>query len=191
MKVILASKSPRRAALLDLIKIDFEVMISDYEEKLEIKSDIEEFSKELAFGKALSVFGNTQGDRVIIGADTIVVKDEKIYGKPKDRKDAIKMLKELRNDYHTVYTSLAILIEDKGQYKEYQEISKTLIKVGNITDEEILEYIDEEEPYDKAGAYAIQSSFCKFIEKIDGNYMSVIGLPVDKVYKILKENEII
>ena len=90
-----------------------------------------------------------------------------------------------------VYTSLAILIEDKGQYKEYQEISKTLIKVGNITDEEILEYIDEEEPYDKAGAYAIQSSFCKFIEKIDGNYMSVIGLPVDKVYKILKENEII
>ena len=191
MKVILASKSPRRAALLDLIKIDFEVMISDYEEKLEIKSDIEEFSKKLAFGKALSVFDNTQGDRVIIGADTIVVKDEKIYGKPKDRKDAIKMLKELRNDYHTVYTSLAILIEDKGQYKEYQEISKTLIKVGNITDEEILEYIDEEEPYDKAGAYAIQSSFCKFIEKIDGNYMSVIGLPVDKVYKILKENEII
>ncbi len=191
MKVILASKSPRRAALLDLIKIDFEVMISDYEEKLEAKSDIEEFSKELAFGKALSVFNNTQGDRVIIGADTIVVKDEKIYGKPKDRKDAIKMLKELRNDYHTVYTSLTILIEDKGQYKEYQEISKTLIKVGNITDEEILEYIDEEEPYDKAGAYAIQSSFCKFIEKIDGNYMSVIGLPVDKVYKILKENEII
>lgn len=191
MKVILASKSPRRAALLDLIKMDFEVMTSDYEEKLETKSDIEGLSKKLAFEKALSVFNNTQGDRVIIGADTVVVKNEKIYGKPKDRKDAIKMLKELRNSYHTVYTSLAILIEDKGQYKEYQEISKTLIKVGNITDEEILEYIDEEEPYDKAGAYAIQSSFCKFIEKIDGNYMSVIGLPVDKVYKILKENEII
>ncbi len=191
MKVILASRSPRRTALLDLIKIDFEVMPSAYKEEYKNTSNVEEVSKELAFGKAFDVFNNTQGDRAIIGADTIVVKDGKIYGKPKDRNEALKMLKELQNDVHSVYTGLAILIEDRGEYKEYKEVVRTDITVTPITDEEIIEYVDGEKPYDKAGAYAIQSSFCKYIEEIEGNYMSVIGLPVDKVYKILKENEII
>lgn len=191
MKVILASKSPRRAALLDLIKIDFEVMPSSYKEVINNKVDIEEASKELAYEKALDVFNNTQGDRTIIGADTIVVKDGKVYGKPKDRNEAIKMLKQLQGDIHSVYTSLAILIEDRGKYKEYKEIVRTDINVNPITDAEIIEYVDQEEPYDKAGAYAIQSCFCKYISEIDGNYMSVIGLPVDKIYSILKENEII
>lgn len=191
MKVILASQSPRRSALLDLAKIDFEVMPSKYEEKIKDGFNIEEQSKELAYGKALDVFNNTQGDRTIIGADTIVVKNNKVYGKPRSRAEAIKMIKELQGDYHTVYTSLSILIEYHGEYKEYKDISKTSIKVSPITDNEIIEYVDTEEPYDKAGAYAIQSCFSKFIEKIDGNYMSVIGLPIDKVYKILKENEVI
>lgn len=191
MKIILASQSPRRAALLDLIKVDFEVMPSSYEEKLDKSLDIEEQSKELAYGKALDVFNNTQGDRAIIGADTIVVKDNKILGKPKDRAEAIKMLKSLQDDVHSVYTSLAILIEERGKYKEYKEIVRTDINVNPISDSEIIEYVDSEEPYDKAGAYAIQSSFCKYIDEIEGNYMSVIGLPVDKVYQILKENEII
>lgn len=191
MKVILASKSPRRAALLDLIKVDFEVMPSSYKEVINNKVDIEEASKELAYEKALDVFNNTQGDRTIIGADTIVVKDGKIFGKPKDRNEAIKMLKQLQGDIHSVYTSVAILIEDRGKYKEYKEIVRTDINVNPITDAEIIEYIDQEEPYDKAGAYAIQSCFCKYISEIDGNYMSVIGLPVDKIYSILKENEII
>lgn len=191
MKIILASQSPRRAALLDLAQIDFEVMPSNYEEKIKDGLNIEEQSKELAYGKALDIFNNTQDDRVIIGADTIVVKNNRIFGKPRDRAEAIRMLKELQGNYHTVYTSLAILIEYHGEYKEYKEISKTAIKVAPITDSEIIEYVDSEEPYDKAGAYAIQSTFCKFIEKIEGSYMSVIGLPVDKVYKILKENEII
>lgn len=191
MKVILASRSPRRAALLDLIKVDFEVMPSSYKEVINNKVDIEEASKELAYEKALDVFNNTQGDRAIIGADTIVVKDGKIFGKPKDRNEAIKMLKQLQGDIHSVYTSVAILIEERGKYKEYKEIVRTDINVNPITDAEIIEYIDQEEPYDKAGAYAIQSCFCKYISEIDGNYMSVIGLPVDKIYSILKENEII
>lgn len=191
MKIILASKSPRRTALLDLIKIDFEVMPSSYEEKIDNSLSIEDISKELAYGKALDVFNNTQGDRAIIGADTIVAKDGKIFGKPKDRNEAIKMLKQLQDDVHSVYTSLVILIEDRGEYKEYKEVVRTDINVNPITDAEIIEYVDTEEPYDKAGAYAIQSSFCKYIDEIEGNYMSVIGLPVDKVYSILKENEII
>lgn len=191
MKVILASQSPRRAALLDLAKVDFEVMPSNYEENLKLGFDVEEQVKELAYGKALDVFNNTQGDRTIIGADTIVVKDNKIYGKPKDRTEAIKMLRELQGDYHIVYTSLCILIEYHDEYKEYKELSKNIIKVAPMTDTEIIEYVDSENPYDKAGSYAIQSYFSRYIEKMEGNYMSVIGLPIDKVYKILKENEII
>lgn len=191
MKVILASQSPRRAALLELAQIDFEVMPSNFEEKIEKDIDIEEQSINLSYGKALDVFNNTQGDRAIIGADTLVVKDNKIFGKPKDRSDAIKMLKELQDDIHTVYTGLTILIENKGEYKEYKEVVKTNITVNSISDSEIIEYVDSEEPYDKAGAYAIQSCFAKFIGEIEGNYMSVIGLPIDRVYQILKENEII
>lgn len=191
MKIILASKSPRRAALLDLIKVDFEVIPSSYEEKINSSLDIESQAKELAYGKALDVFNNMQGDRAIIGADTMVVKNGRIFGKPKDRDDAIRMLKELQGDIHSVYTSLSILIEDRGEYKEYKEVVRTDINVNPISDEEIIEYVDNERPFDKAGAYAIQSSFCKYIDEIDGNYMSVIGLPVDKVYSILKENEII
>lgn len=191
MKVILASQSPRRAALLDLAQIDFEVMPSSYDEKIKHGLGIEEAAKELAYGKALDVFDNTQGDRTIIGADTIVVKDNKVFGKPKDRSEAIKMLRALQGEYHIVYTSLAILIEYRGEYKEYKELCKNMIKVAPMTDAEIIEYVDGEEPYDKAGAYAIQSCFSKYIERIEGNYMSVIGLPIDKVYKILKENEII
>ena len=188
MKIILASQSPRRIALLDLAKIDFEVLPSGYDEKIDKSMSIEEISKQLAYGKAKDVFDNTQGDRTIIGADTIVVKDNVIFGKPKDRAEAIKMLKELQGDVHTVYTSLAILIEERGEYKEYKEVVETDITVNPMTDAEIIEYIDQEEPYDKAGAYAIQSTFAKFIDEIEGNYMSVIGLPIDKVYKILKEN---
>lgn len=191
MKIILASQSPRRIALMELAKIDFEVMPSDKEEKIKDGFDIEEQSKEIAYQKALDIFNNTQGDRAIIGADTIVVKDNKVYGKPKDRKEAIKMLKELQDDIHTIYTSLSIIIEEKGQIKEYKELVKTDVTVHPISEQEIIEYVDTEEPYDKAGAYAIQSCFAKYIDEIEGNYMSVIGLPIDKVYKILKENEII
>ena len=191
MKIILASQSPRRAALLALANIEFEVLPSRYEKKINDGYDIEEQSKQVAYEKALDVFNNTQGDRTIIGADTIVVKDNKVYGKPKDRSEAIKMLKNLQGDVHTIYTSLAILIEEKEKYKEFKEIVKTNVIVHQMTDEEIVEYVDTENPYDKAGAYAIQSTFAKFIEEIEGNYMSVIGLPIDKVYRILKDNEII
>lgn len=191
MKVILASKSPRRAALMDLIKIEFEVLPSNHEKKINNGNNIEEQAMDVAYEKALDVYNNTQGDRAIIGADTIVVKDNKVYGKPKDREDAIRMLKELEGEYHSVYTSLAILIESHGKLQEFKDIVKTNIKVKDITEDEIIDYVDNERPFDKAGSYAIQSCFCKFIEKIEGNYMSVIGLPVDKVYEILKENEVI
>lgn len=191
MKIILASKSPRRREIMELAKIDYEVLVSESEEVLSKDLSIEDQSKKLAYDKAKDVFDNTQGDRTIIGSDTIVVVDNEIFGKPKDRDDAIRMLKKLQGRHHYVYTSLAVLIDEKCNYKEYIEVSKVDVCVKKMTDKEIEEYIDEEEPYDKAGAYAIQNSFCRYIEKIYGDYYSVMGLPINKVYDILKENDYI
>ena len=191
MRVIFDSNSPRRVAIMKLAEIEFEVLPSRYEEKIDTNINVEEQSQMLAYGKAKEVFDRTQGNRAIIGADTIVVKDGHIYGKPIDKIDAIKMLKKLQGDKHTVYTSISILIENDGKVDEYNETIKTDILLHKMTDEEIEDYIDKEAPYDKAGSYAIQSSFCKYIDNINGNYMSVIGLPIDRVYQILKENDVI
>lgn len=150
MKVILASQSPRRAALMDLAQIEYEIFPSNYDEKINSVINLEEKSKELAFGKAKDVFDNMQGDRAIIGADTLVVKNNRIYGKPKDRLDAIKMLKDLQEGIYSIYTSLAILIEDRGEYKEFKEVHKTDVTLSKMTDEEIKEYIDFDQPFDKA-----------------------------------------
>lgn len=191
MKVILASQSPRRAALMDLAQIDYEVIPSSFDEKYDEKMDIEDISEKLAYGKALDVFNNTQGDRTIIGADTLVYKNGKVYGKPQNRTNAIKMLRELQGTTHQIYTSVAILIEYQGQYKELKKVVRTDITIVPMTDAEIIEYVDNDEPFDKAGGYAIQSCFCKFIERMEGNYMTAIGLPLDIIYKFLKENEVI
>ncbi len=191
MKIILASKSPRRREIMDLARIDYEVISSDADETFEEGLTIEEQSKRLGFIKAKAVFDNTQGDRVIIGSDTMVVKGDKVYEKPKDRSDAIRMLKELQGTRHTVFTSLAVLIEEKCNYKEYIELVKTDVYFKKLSDKEIEEYVDTDEVMDKAGSYAIQSSFCKFVEKIYGDYFSVMGLPISRVYDILKENDYI
>ena len=191
MNIILASQSPRRRELLETITKDFEIIVSNADETLEVGMDVEEQVENLAYTKAKTVFDKTQSNRIVIGADTIVVKDDTIYGKPASRADAIRMLKSLQGNIHTVYTSIAILIENGGEFSEYEEVVKTDIMVHSMSDEEIENYIDTEEPFDKAGSYAIQSSFCKYIDDIDGNYMSVIGLPIDRVYQILKENDAI
>lgn len=191
MRTILASNSPRRAAIMELANIDFEVIPSNFDESSVREDDMERMSQELAYGKAKEVFDNTQGDRAVIGADTLVVKDNHIYGKPKDEDDAMHMLRTLQGDAHSVYTGITILIESKGKKKEFNEVIKTDILVSPMSDEEIEKYIEEEKPLDKAGAYAIQSSFCKYIEEMAGNYMGVVGLPVDRVYKILRENDVI
>lgn len=191
MKIILASGSPRRRELMNLAGIDYEIMVSNVDENFEEGLSLDDQSKRLAYIKAKEIFDNTQGDRAIIGSDTMVVKGDKVYGKPKDRDDAIRMIKELEGTRHSVYTSLAILLEDRGEYKEYIELSKVDVYFKRISDKEIQDYVDFEEPYDKAGAYAIQSSFCKFVEKIYGDYYSVVGLPIGRVYDILKENDCI
>ncbi len=189
MKIILASGSPRRREIMDLAGIDYEIMVSDVDETFEEGLELDDQSKRLAFIKAKAIYDNTWGDRAIIGSDTMVVKGDKVYGKPKSREEAINMIKEFQGNNHTVYTSLAILIEKNGEYKEYLDLTKTDIYFKKMTDKEIEDYVDYEQPYDKAGAYAIQSSFCKYVKKIYGDYYSIVGLPIEKVYDILKDND--
>ena len=185
-KIILASQSPRRKELLNLMGLKYEVMVSNADETLEEGLSVEEQSKRLGYIKAKDVFDKTKGDRIVIGSDTMVYKDNKIYGKPKDRKDAIKMLLELKDAKHTVITSLAVLIEKNGIYKEYVDYDKTDVYIKDMSQEEIEEWVDTRKPYDLAGGYAIQSEFAVFIDRIEGNFFSVVGLPIHKLYDVIK-----
>lgn len=186
MRIILASQSQRRKELLDLIKIKYDVIPSNVDEAFIEGLTLEEQSKRLAFIKAKNVFDTTSGDRIIIGSDTLVEKDGKIYGKPKDEQDAKRMLEELRNGKHNVITSLAVLAEKDGKYFEYVDYDIAKVYFKNIEEKEILEWIESGEALDKAGAYAIQSSFAVFIDRIEGNYNTVMGLPIHKLYDVLK-----
>ena len=188
MKVILASKSPRRKELMDLLGINYEIMVSEADETLEEGLTLQEQSKKLGYIKAKSIFDKTSGDRIVVGSDTIVVKDGKIYGKPKDRQDAINMLNTLKNDKHQVITSIAVLVEKEGKYEEYLDCDITDVYISDMSQEEIEAWINTGKAYDKAGAYAIQLEFAKYIDKIDGNYNAVIGLPINKVYQVLKKH---
>ena len=189
MKYILASKSPRRKELLDLMGIKYEIVVSNADETFEEGLTIEEQSKRLGYIKAKKVFDTTNGNRIVIGSDTMVLKDNKVYEKPKDREDAIRMLMELKNSKHTVITSLAVLSEKDGKYEEYIDYDKSDVYIKDMSMEEINDWIEVGNPYDKAGAYAIQSEFGVHIEKIDGNYFTVVGLPIHKLYDIIKEIE--
>ena len=186
MKIILASKSPRRKALMDMLNLKYEVIVSDADETLEEGLTIEEQAKRLSYIKAKTVFDETIGDRIVIGSDTMVIKDNKIYGKPKDEKDAFKILKELSGSKHQVITGLAILVEKNGECKQYLDYDITQVYFKDMTDEEIKNWISTGKAMDKAGAYAMQGEFAVFIEKINGNYNTVVGLPIHKVYDILK-----
>lgn len=191
MKIILASTSPRRKDLMDLAKIDYEIIASRFDEKVDINLSLQEQSKEIAYGKAKEVFENTQSDRTVIGADTLVIVNGKQFGKAKTREEAISMLKELQGKMHSIYTSLAILIENQGKYKEYKELHEVKVFVRNMSEQEIEHYVDLEQPFFCAGSYAIQGFFSVFVEKIEGDYPTALGLPINRIYEILKENAII
>ena len=189
MKIILASQSPRRKELLALIVPKFEIIVSDEEETFNNTLSLEEQVTEIAYIKAKNVYDKTKGDRIIIGSDTIVTKNGKIYGKPKDRNHAKEMIKELitGDKVHKIITGLSVLIQENGILKEYKTYDTVNVYLKNMTDEEIEKWIDTGNAMDKAGAYGIQNEFCVHVEKIEGNYTSVLGLPIHKVYDIIKE----
>lgn len=187
MKVILASQSPRRKELLDLLKIKYEIIPSKVDETLEEGLSIIEQSKRLAYIKAKEIFNKTEGDRIIIGCDTMVMKDDKIYEKPKDKQDAINMIKQLNNSSHQVITSLCVIIQDNGQFKQYLDYDIAKVYLNDMTQDEIERWVKEGKPLDKAGGYAIQSEFCVYVNKIEGNYTTIVGLPMYKLYSAIKE----
>lgn len=188
MKIILASSSPRRKELLKLIVPEFKINVSDVEEVLEDGLSVQEQVVRLAYMKAKNVFDKTKGDRLIIGSDTIVVKNKKIYGKPKDLQDAKQMIKSLQdgNKMHKIITGLTVIVQKDGKYEEYKTFDEVKVYFKNISDKEIENWINTGKAMDKAGAYGMQNEFCVFVEKIEGNYTTAIGLPTHKLYEIIK-----
>ena len=188
MKIILASGSPRRKELLKMVIPEFEIIVSGAEENIEDNLTPEEQATKLSYLKAKNVFDNTTGDRIVIGSDTIVVKNSKIYGKPENKENAKQMIKELLegDKTHYVVTGLSIIIQKNGKNIEYKIFDKVKVFFTDITDTEIEKWINSGKAMDKAGAYAIQGEFGVFVDKIEGNYSTVVGLPVHKVYDILK-----
>lgn len=191
MKIILASSSQRRKDLMSQAKIPYEVMESSFDEKVDSKLSLEEQSKEIAYGKAKEIFEKTTGNRAVIGSDTLVIIDGKKFGKAKSREEAIQMLQTIQGKSHWIYTSLAILIEEDGELKTYKELSKSQVFVKKMTKQEVEHYVDTEQPYFCAGAYAIQGVFAVFIERIEGDYSAILGLPIGRVYEILKLEKIL
>lgn len=186
MKIILASQSPMRKELLKQMGLDFDVLVSNADETFEEGLSLEEQSKRLAYIKAKTVYDETAGDRIVIGSDTMILKDNEVFGKPKDKQDAINILNKLKNTHHTVITSLCVLVEKNGQYKEYLDYDTTKVFFRDMTEEEILNWLEIGKPYYLAGAYAIRSPFCVFVDKLEGNITTVQGLPTHKLYDILK-----
>lgn len=193
MKIILASASPRRKELLKLIVPEFEIIVSNVDETLQQNLTVQEQAKRLAYIKAKDIYEKTkgQGDRLIIGSDTIVAKNGKIYGKPKSEQHAKEMIKELLQGdrIHSVITGLSIIVEKEGQYKEYKTYDEVKVFLKEMTEQEIEKWINTGNAMDKAGAYGIQTEFSVHVEKIEGNYTTVVGLPTHKVYDIIKKEK--
>lgn len=185
LKFILASASERRKDLLSRIVSNFEVKISNFdEEKVEVSTNIENYVKTLAEGKAKDVALNCDNDSIIIGAYTIVVIGDNILGKPKDKNHAFEMLKLLSNNVHRVYSGVAVINNQKNIMKS--ECLYTEVYFSEISDDEIWRYIESGECLDKAGAYGIQGYGGVFAEKINGCYYNVVGLPLNLLNKMIK-----
>lgn len=184
MELILASASPRRKELLEKIGLPFTVQPAKGEERITQKSPAA-VVMELSRQKAEEIAAAKTGDCIIIGADTVVAKGEKIMGKPKDAADAKQMLRSIADDCHQVYTGVTLIRTGAHpQSVTFQE--KTDVFLYPISDAELDAYIASGDPMDKAGAYGIQGDFAIYVKRIAGDYYNVVGLPIGRVYQELK-----
>ena len=180
-QIVLASSSPRRKELLEKAGIKFKVVGSKIKEYLDIKLEPHKLAEKLSLEKAKAVQNKFKG-AIIISADTVVVCEGKIFGKPTDEKDAETMLKYLSGKIHYIITGFTII---KGG-KIITKSEKTKVTMREISKKEIESYLKTEEPFDKAGAYAIQGKAKKFIRRIDGDLSNAIGLPINTLLNDLK-----
>ncbi len=187
-RIILASASPRRKELMAFTGYEFEIKVSHREERYQ-STEPDEIVKELSLLKAEDIAEQVEKkDLVIIGADTVVAHHGKILGKPHSKEDAFRMIKSFQGQKHQVYTGVAILkFDSEGNKTLINHAVKTDVYVNSMADEEIWNYIEKDNVMDKAGAYGIQSGFAIHIEKIEGDYFNVVGLPISYIYEVLKE----
>ncbi len=188
-RMVLASKSPRRRELLEMLGAQFEVITSDCDENITGLAP-RDLVRELALRKAEAVYERLNDqDAVVIGSDTIVTPDGlKALGKPRDRSDAVRTLTELSGKWHSVCTGIAVIGRAADNTsKKIAETVETKVKFLDLTKEECERYADTGEPLDKAGSYGIQGRGGALVEKIDGDYYSVVGLPVSRLRVILRD----
>ena len=178
--IILASKSPRRKELLSLITDDFTVDSAEVDETL--PSGIEP-DRAVEYLSKIKAQPFRKSEKIVIGADTVVAIDGKILGKPKDKDDAFSMLENLSGREHSVFTGVTVIKNDK----EITFSIQTKVKFYDLADSEIEAYSSSGEPFDKAGAYGIQGKGSLLVEKIDGDYFNVVGLPISRLARVLRE----
>ena len=183
-KIILASQSPRRQELLKAAGYDFEIVMADVKEDYPVNMPVGEIPEYLALKKGRAVKQRVGEYDVIIAADTIVVLDRQIYEKPKDEEHARRMLRELSGKMHEVITGVCLITPDDQSCFSVS----TKVYFNKLTDDEISYYVSRHEPFDKAGSYAIQEWIGMIgIEKIEGCYFNVVGLPVSRLYHELNK----
>jgi septum formation protein len=180
-RIILASKSPRRQELLKLMDIEFRIVLKEVDESYPENLKPEEIAVYIAEKKARA-FDETVTDEIVLTADTIVCIDDKILGKPENAEHAIQMLQLLSGRMHRVITGVCLFY--KHQYHTFYDVSE--VYFGELTDDEIKNYVNKYQPLDKAGSYGIQERIGLIgIEKINGSYTNVVGLPTEKLYREL------
>ena len=191
MELILASGSPRRKEILERNGIKFRIIKAENDGESD-KKDTAGYVMELSENKAREVFEKLPDDfeGVVLGADTVVAKDGKILGKPADRDDSIAMIKAIAGDKHSVLTGITLIYKKAGKMTVKSGYEETFVYVKAMTDEEIRGYADTGEGMDKAGSYAIQGIFGKYIDHYDGDYDNVVGLPYNKLKETLDEMSI-
>ncbi|OXX84300.1 septum formation inhibitor Maf, partial [Paraclostridium benzoelyticum] len=185
MNIILASGSPRRREILENANLKFSVISSDIDERIFEDEEPIQLVLRLAFEKCMSVAQNNPSD-LVIGADTIVVLDNEILGKPKNEEEAFDMLSKLSNREHQVITGMSIVNLEKE--KKIVDYAISNVKFKKLTDQDIKDYINTKECLDKAGSYGIQGYGALLVEEIKGDYFNIVGLPISKLSDILKIN---
>jgi septum formation protein len=184
-KIILASSSPRRKDILNTVGAKFQIVSSDIEEKMQADESPRAVVAALAFEKGIDVASRVEEGAIVIASDTVVYKDM-ILGKPKDEEDAFKTLQHLRNGVHSVFTGICII--KAGTNEKYVEVIETKVYTKDYSDEKINNYIKTGEVWGKAGSYAIQGYGSLLVERIEGDYLNIVGLPIARLESMLEKH---
>lgn len=185
MEIILASASPRRKEILQNTKLKFEVQKSEIEEAVFEEESPESMVVRLAYEKAFDVAQKNR-DKLVIGADTIVVLEDEVLGKPKDEEEAFDMIQKLSNKTHRVITGISLIHLKKGIVVNDYQVSYVTFK--DLSEDSIKDYINTKESLDKAGGYGIQGYGALLVEGIQGDYFNIVGLPISKLSDLLKDH---